>query len=858
MSEEARPRPVGRIERALAGLSVVVIVALVGLFGLRVLRINYVETPADRWCPPAEVVGRTTAILPDGAAVTVQTRGYEALGEAERAMRSPVRLRVRGFRPEAPGGQTRLWVNAIDKDGRSVRHLKQSDFEVIEGERPVPRFAFTKATGEEPPSFAPPFIWVANSDEHTVSKLSTRTGEESGRYKVGKNPSRTSVDLDGNVLVASRDSHEVTKIQAVGCQGQACVLWTRPTCIGARGLAVDADNRVWVGGGSLNPLTPELGCLQMLDGDTGALILEHQDLTALVYGLAIDQEGTLWAVQQANNRLVKISRAGRIKAEYRPPEPASLYGLAVDRGGRIWVSNFTLGDVLRFDPGAERWDRFGSPMKPTGRGVAADVAGNVWVASSSPALVSRFEAESGRWVADYDPQGVEPIGIAIDADQLVWVVNQKSDRASKLDPATGEVVGVYPVGRSPYTYSDMTGYALNNFVATRGLYTLSYHKVPFKLRISAPDEGATLAAVGLEPTALRIALERFDPGDPLVRVQWSVDGQGVGVVRASPFTLMWSYKELSEGWHTIKVSGVSAAGFEDEDQIRVRAIRTFGAVRLEVVRGGAVVSSLPRAIELVIDSSGSMWGAVDGQRKIDVAKAAVVGLLDALPEGTTVALRAYGHRSNKCTDTELLVGPGPRDRAALKEATLGLKPRGRTPIAHALEAAAADLSAIRDEGLGERVIVLVTDGIETCQGDPCAVARRLGGGPVGLRANVIGFGLDAGVDRASLKCVAEETGGIYADAADARALERELERAIRLTWDIVDASGAVAQVGTLEEPRAVLPVGRYRVRLGSRPGGRVLESALFDLPSGAEVIVRVNLDGPGPPAVEVLGAPAAP
>ena len=853
MSEETRPQGVGRGQRAVLGLVVIAILLMVGLFGLRLMRINYLETPIDRLWPPPEFAGEGESMLPDGVVLKVQTTGFDKLSDAEKAARAPVRLRVRAFRPETAGGQTTLWVNAIDREGRSIPQLDQADFELFEADRPVPRFGFDKSIETRPPSFAPPFIWIANSGENTVSKLSTRTGEEVGRYKVGANPSRTSVDLDGNVFVASRDSHEITKIKAVGCEGQGCVLFTRPTCHGARGLAVDSENRVWVGG--KNP-EGTLGCLQLFDGETGELAFEARDLPGLVYGLVIDQDGVLWGVIQSKNRLLKVSRTGRILDMIEAPAPAGLYGIAVDPQGLVWLGNNVVGDVLRFDPRDETWARFASGQKLTTRGVAADVAGNIWVASSNPSKVSRFEGSSGKWLGDFDTGGTEPVGIAIDADQFVWVVNRMSNNASKLDPETGAIVSTHVVGAQPYTYSDMTGYALNNFVSSKGLYQLSYHHIPFQLRISSPEEGDTLPALSLKPVELEVRLTSFDPHDPLVKVAWSVDGESVGVVREAPFSLTWKARELAEGAHTIKAVGTSRSGFTDEDQIAVKVIQTFGRVRVGLVREGQELASVPRTIVFVIDSSGSMWGMVGDERKIDAAKGAVLDILRDLPQDTRVALRVYGRRSMKCTDTELLVPLGPPDRPELEKAVLGLRPKGRTPIATALEKAVEDLEASGGSGhLGERMAVLVTDGIETCKGEPCEVAGRTNEGDIKLRVNVIGFGLDKKVDRSSLKCMASATGGIYADADDARGLSRGLARAVEVSWTVVDEGGREAKVGSMKRASVVLPVGRYRVRFGAPDQVGALESELFELPSQAEVRVTLSLEDKGPPKISLEQVP---
>lgn len=96
-----------------------------------------------------------------------------------------------------------------------------------------------------------------------------------------------------------------------------------------------------------------------------------------------------------------------------------------------------------------------------------------------------------------------------------------------------------------------------------------------------------------------------------------------------------------------------------------------------------------------------------------------------------------------------------QDGAALGQRLRALMPRGKTPLADALRRAAAEIPATAEEA----DIVLVTDGLETCGGDPCAVAAELAAEGVPIRAHVVGFGLTEGEVR-QIACVAENTGGL--------------------------------------------------------------------------------------------------
>ena len=179
------------------------------------------------------------------------------------------------------------------------------------------------------------------------------------------------------------------------------------------------------------------------------------------------------------------------------------------------------------------------------------------------------------------------------------------------------------------------------------------------------------------------------------------------------------------------------------------------------------------SLELVLDASGSMAGAdPSGGTKIEAAQKALSGVLQRLPSGTQVGVRAYGgqyeDQARGCADTRLVVPVGPVQPSAAATALAGLRPTGYTPLAASLKAAAADLSSD-----GPRTIVLVSDGEETCGGNPCEVAEDLADSGVGLRVDTVGYGVDEST-RAQLSCIATATGGAYSEAPDGDALTVQL------------------------------------------------------------------------------------
>jgi Ca-activated chloride channel family protein len=148
-----------------------------------------------------------------------------------------------------------------------------------------------------------------------------------------------------------------------------------------------------------------------------------------------------------------------------------------------------------------------------------------------------------------------------------------------------------------------------------------------------------------------------------------------------------------------------------------------------------------RQLVLVLDASGSMWGQIDGEPKIRIARGVVKSLLSNWNPTIDLGLTAYGHRRERdCDDIETLIAPG-RSGAGRSSAILAaideLNPRGKSPLAAALEHAAQSIS-YRERAA---TLLLVSDGRETCGADPCETAKQLARAGVDFTAHVVGFGV---------------------------------------------------------------------------------------------------------------------
>ncbi len=233
--------------------------------------------------------------------------------------------------------------------------------------------------------------------------------------------------------------------------------------------------------------------------------------------------------------------------------------------------------------------------------------------------------------------------------------------------------------------------------------------------------------------------------------------------------------------------------------------------------GRPVLSLNDRAVEIVVDASRSMWGRMDGEPKMVVAKEILQDVADWFPDDLDLALRAYGSTSpsdnNDCADSTLLVPFGEEGREAIREAIAGLQPLGQTPIAYALDEAARDFGPLQND----RALVLVTDGIESCGGDPVQAARELR--EQDIIVHLIGFGLGnaADEDAASLQAIADASGGRYVTAGSAEELKEALALTVGTSFRVFKGSTEVANGSLGSDEPLFLPGGDYRVELNSLP-----------------------------------------
>jgi hypothetical protein len=192
----------------------------------------------------------------------------------------------------------------------------------------------------------------------------------------------------------------------------------------------------------------------------------------------------------------------------------------------------------------------------------------------------------------------------------------------------------------------------------------------------------------------------------------------------------------------------------------------------------AAVPARAARLEIILDVSGSMRAQVGGETRMDAARKAIRATVQGVEPDSVVALRLYGHRvpqedkAGSCRDSELVVPFKVLDRASFIGIVDAATPRGQTPLTYSLEQAAQDFGAASDE---ERVIILVSDGAESCGGDPTAALRKLQAQGFKVKVHTIGLDVDAAA-RAQLEAISTATGGEYHDARNAASLADSLTR----------------------------------------------------------------------------------
>jgi RHS repeat-associated protein len=350
------------------------------------------------------------------------------------------------------------------------------------------------------------FMWVAVSTKGTVVKINTETGAIIGEYFTSPNgqprdPSRTTVDHNGNVWNTNRAGNSVVHIglvengQCVDRNGNGvidtstgfndirawtnaggantnggvstaqdeCILhYTRVNSFGTRHVAVNKDNDIWVSGTSGQRF-------DLIDGVTGQIKRQELSVGFGGYGGLIDKNNVIWSANPMLRWDTSKPLSGPNGVNWRGYSHPS-YGLCIDSLGNVYNTSFGNGTIRKFDPAGNLIGSF-NQGSPWAQGCVVDRNDHVWIAHSLNTNTVGHMKSNGVYIGTITV-GSGPTGVAVDGDGKVWSTNYNSRTVSRINPALGPIGGdgvtrvgaveftTGDLGGNPYNYSDMTGSTL--------------------------------------------------------------------------------------------------------------------------------------------------------------------------------------------------------------------------------------------------------------------------------------------------------------------------------------------------------------------------------------------------------------
>ncbi len=294
----------------------------------------------------------------------------------------------------------------------------------------------------------------------------------------------------------------------------------------------------------------------------------------------------------------------------------------------------------------------------------------------------------------------------------------------------------------------------------------------------------------------------------------------------------------------------------------------FWILALVIVIGPAPsVSAEPptQDLEIILDASGSMRGKIGPRTKMRIAKQTLLKLAEQVSSRRDLALaiRVYGHQSpskdKNCLDSRLEIPFGRTDPSRIKALLKKVTPRGYTPLAYSLQEARKDFDL---KAQRVRTVVLITDGLETCGGDPCQAAREMAGAGMKVKLHVIGFDLKK-EELAKLKCLTQPSGGLLLEARNSQELIDALTKVMKkslarnLVVKVVSSSGKpreahveVFKAGTKKQltihqgktTSFTLPAGRYDLVVRDFITDQVKELKNVEVPKEGAAEQEVRID----------------
>jgi hypothetical protein len=290
----------------------------------------------------------------------------------------------------------------------------------------------------------------------------------------------------------------------------------------------------------------------------------------------------------------------------------------------------------------------------------------------------------------------------------------------------------------------------------------------------------------------------------------------------------------------VEIKGTDAAGRTNTLCLQLGPAKSG---ELAIVSALSPPTKTRKNLEIILDASGSMKTLMGKKSRWDTALATLQAVLAKLPADFNVGLRIYGHREpstspKTCTDSELLVPIQKLDRAGILNAAKAFKPKGETPLVYSALQAPADLKAV-----GGGTVILITDGQESCKGDPVKAAAELKASGLDIRLNIVGFAVTDPRVQKDLAGFSQGTNGRFYAAQSGQALGDALLIAAieKFPYTVFDEAGKQVTAGEAGGPPEELAAGDYKVVV--KAGAKEIVAPRVHITLGETTMLRILLKG---------------
>ena len=354
------------------------------------------------------------------------------------------------------------------------------------------------------------------------------------------------------------------------------------------------------------------------------------------------------------------------------------------------------------------------------------------------------------------------------------IVNRDTGVTWGLNPQMRQYVEIKDIGKT-FMMNPLVGWAMTRKGMNEKpgpVETVNGHECDTRL-YAMPGKSETAAKVWISKKLDHlIREERFGANEnPVLELQNIQEGP----VNEALFKIPEGYSKISPGGPGAPPGPEKTTAAARGPAVESTVTQRKAGPQPKATAKGLVSGSSAGNLMFILDASGSMWGQVEGKAKIAIAKEVLIDLIKNVPDDASVGLVAYGHRrKGDCNDVEELVGLSPIDKDKLIRKIQALSPKGKTPITLSVRKTAEKIKHLEDE----TTIILVSDGKETCEEDPCALVKELKEAGIRFVMHVNGFDV-TDEERAQLECMAKAGSGEYFTAKTAKDFQMAAKKVVK-------------------------------------------------------------------------------